>query len=346
MRNVWDENPGYMDLGVFSKIILDLNRFDPKPMIFFGGYGEPLSHPNILDMIGMAKYLGFTVELITNGTLLIPAVAAKLVSLCIDRIWVSLDGSTRERYADVRLGDELPQVIANLEELLRLRTISIPELPKLGIAFVAMKRNISDLPAVIQLGKRLGADMFSISNVLAHTKELQQEVLYQKSLYFMDDSPSHWMPKIQLPRMDLNESTQLPLIKIMKSRNNFGLARKDISTGSNSCPFIESNSTSIRWDGSVSPCLPLLHSHESYLDDSLRKSYSFSVGNVKDKSLNEIWNDQPYQQLRDRLKIFDFSPCTYCNSCEMAEANLEDCFGNAQPACGGCLWAQGFIQCP
>jgi MoaA/NifB/PqqE/SkfB family radical SAM enzyme len=346
MRNVWDENPGYMDLGVFSKIILDLNRFDPKPMIFFGGYGEPLSHPNILDMIGMAKYQGFTVELITNGTLLIPAVAAKLVSLCIDRIWVSLDGSTRERYADVRLGDELPQVIANLEELLRLRTISIPELPKLGIAFVAMKRNISDLPPVIQLGKRLGADMFYISNVLAHTKELQQEVLYQKSLYFMDDSPSHWMPKIQLPRMDLNESTQLPLIKIMKSRNNFGLARKDISTGSNSCPFIESNSTSIRWDGSVSPCLPLLHSHESYLDDSLRKSYSFSVGNVKDKSLNEIWNDQPYQQLRDRLKIFDFSPCTYCNSCELAEANLEDCFGNAQPACGGCLWAQGFIQCP
>ena len=196
MRNVWDEKPGYMDLRVYSKIILDLNRFDPKPMIFFGGYGEPLSHPNILDMIEMAKNQGFTVELITNGTLLNPAVSAKLVSLSVDRIWVSLDGSTRESYADIRLGDELPQVIANLEELLRLRTISLPELPKLGIAFVAMKRNISDLPAVIQLGKWLGADIFSISNVLAHTKELQQEVLYQKSLYFMDDTPSRWIPKI------------------------------------------------------------------------------------------------------------------------------------------------------
>ncbi len=346
MRNVWDENPGYMDLGNFSKIILDLNQFDPKPMVFFGGYGEPLSHPNILDMIEITKNQGFTVELITNGTLLNPAVAAKLVSLYVDRIWVSLDGSTRESYADVRLGDELPQVIANLEELLRLRTISLPELPKLGIAFVAMKRNIADLPAVIQLGKRLGADIFSISNVLAYTKELQQEVLYQKSLYFMDDTPPQWIPKIQLPRMDLNDYTQIPLLKVLKGRNNFGLARKDISTESNFCPFIESNSTSIRWDGSVSPCLALLHSHESYLDDTIRKSYSFSVGNIKEKSLNEIWKDQPYKELRDLLRSFDFSPCTYCNSCEMAEANLEDCFGNVQPACGGCLWAQGFIQCP
>jgi MoaA/NifB/PqqE/SkfB family radical SAM enzyme len=346
MRNVWDENPGYMDFEVYLKIIQDLNRFDPKPMIFLGGYGEPLSHPNILDMIETAKNQGFAVELITNGTLLKPAVSAKLVSFHVDRIWVSLDGSTRESYADIRLGDELPRVITNLEELLRLRTIALPELPKLGVAFVAMKRNISDLPAVIQLGKRMGADIFSISNVLPHTKELQQEVLYHKSLYFMDDSPSQRMPKIQLPRMDLNDTTQIPLLKILKSRNNFGLARRDISTGSNSCPFIESNSTSIRWDGAVSPCLPLLHNHESYLDDTLRKSHSFSVGNIQEKSINEIWNDQPYQQLRDRLDGFDFSPCTYCNSCEMAEANLEDCFGNDQPACGGCLWAQGFIQCP
>ena len=30
----------------------------------------------------------------------------------------------------------------------------------------------------------------------------------------------------------------------------------------------------------------------------------------------------------------------------MASTNGEDCYGNALPACGGCLWAQGVIQCP
>jgi MoaA/NifB/PqqE/SkfB family radical SAM enzyme len=62
--------------------------------------------------------------------------------------------------------------------------------------------------------------------------------------------------------------------------------------------------------------------------------------------LMDIWNNPEYVALRERLQEFDFSPCTFCNSCEMAESNKEDCFGNIQPACGGCLWAQGFIQCP
>ncbi len=29
----------------------------------------------------------------------------------------------------------------------------------------------------------------------------------------MDDTPSQWIPKIQLPRMDLNDHTQIPLLK-------------------------------------------------------------------------------------------------------------------------------------
>jgi len=51
-------------------------------------------------------------------------------------------------------------------------------------------------------------------------------------------------------------------------------------------------------------------------------------------------------ELRERLLAFDFSPCTICNSCDMADVNLEDCCGSPTPSCGGCLWAQGFIRCP
>lgn len=50
--------------------------------------------------------------------------------------------------------------------------------------------------------------------------------------------------------------------------------------------------------------------------------------------------------LRERVQAFDFSPCTICISCELAESNTEDCFGNRLPACGGYLWAQGFVSCP
>jgi hypothetical protein len=101
-----------------------------------------------------------------------------------------------------------------------------------------------------------------------------------------------------------------------------------------------------RWDGGVSPCLPLLHTHKSHLDQRLRESIEFLVGNVLEKDLLALWMDPAYLALRERLRDFDFSPCTFCNSCEMPDSNLEDCFGSSAPACGGCLWAQGIIQCP
>lgn len=346
MRNVWNEPIGYMEENIFSQVMQGLIQLPTKPLLFFGGYGEPFAHPQILEMIEKASKEGYQVELITNGILLDPSVSAKLIDACVDRVWVSIDGSIPERYADIRLGDELPKVIENLTAFQNLRERTPSNRTKLGIAFVAMKRNIADLPAVIQLGKRLGADEFSISNVLAHTRELQMEVLYQKALYSRENTSPDWISGIKIPRMDMDPTTQSSLCEMMNTRIETVVGKHDYPAGMNVCPFINNQSTSIRWDGKVSPCLPLLHSYESYLDDNLRRSYAFSVGDVNGQCLFDIWNDPFYTKLRERLTLFDFSPCTLCNSCEMAEANLEDCFGNVQPACGGCLWAQGFIHCP
>ena len=83
-----------------------------------------------------------------------------------------------------------------------------------------------------------------------------------------------------------------------------------------------------------------------YLGDRERVSREYFVGDVREKDLIEIWNNPEYQTLRKRLQDFDFSPCAFCNSCEMANENLEDCYGNIQPTCGGCLWARGLIRCP
>jgi MoaA/NifB/PqqE/SkfB family radical SAM enzyme len=347
MRNAWEEPLGEMHTGTFSLILESIQSFSPLPKIFFGGLGEPLAHPGMLDMIAAAKKLSAEVELITNGTLLNEAIASRLVKLNLNRLWVSIDGATPVSYADIRLGDALPQVLANLMRLQELRAWSRLHLPKLGIAFVAMKRNIADLPKVIRLGKRLGADLFSISNVLPHTEELEEQVLYNLS---MDDNrlhPSQWFPEVSLPRMHIDTTAIENLSEALKWRNNcLEITRQPLTFGANSCPFLEKGSISIRWDGEVSPCLPLMHTHKSYLEERQRTSYAYSIGNILNHHLADIWMDPNYVKLRERLQAFDFSPCTFCNSCEMADANLEDCFGNLHPACGGCLWAQGYIQCP
>ncbi len=99
----------------------------------------------------------------------------------LDLLWVSIDGASPESYADVRLGAELAHVIANVARFSRLRRGGHHPRPELGIAFVAMKRNIADLPDVLRLGLELGAQHFSVSNVLPVTPELQAEMLYARS---------------------------------------------------------------------------------------------------------------------------------------------------------------------
>jgi MoaA/NifB/PqqE/SkfB family radical SAM enzyme len=112
------------------------------------------------------------------------------------------------------------------------------------------------------------------------------------------------------------------------------------------CPFIRQGSTAIAWDGSVSPCLPLMHQYESYLMDILRSVKRYVIGNIAEQGIMDLWESREYVDFRKRVDEFDFSPCTVCASCQMAESNQEDCYGNTFPTCGGCLWAQGFIRCP
>jgi MoaA/NifB/PqqE/SkfB family radical SAM enzyme len=321
MRNTWDEPLGSMSEAVFGRVIEGLQSLSHKPLVLFGGIGEPLAHPRTLEWVARVKALGGRVGLITNGTLLTAKRAQQLVDAGLDTLWVSLDGATPESYADVRLGAELPKVIENLQRLRPMRKGFYQPKPELGIAFVAMKRNIDDLPNVIALGRRLGATRFSVSNVLPYTAELRAEALYNRTLKDIAFLSSIWLPQLKF------------------AGNHF-------SGANDVCTFIESGATAIGWDGSASPCPPLLHNHISYLRDRKRASRRHVIGNIVERDLIDLWNDPEYMAYRDRVQGFAFAPCTYCGGCEMLDANEEDCLGNVFPACGGCLWAQGVIQCP
>jgi MoaA/NifB/PqqE/SkfB family radical SAM enzyme len=349
MRNVWDVKFGHMTEETFECILASFQDLPNKPELFFGGYGEPLSHPRILDMIQRAKGLGHRVSLITNGTLLTEQVAYRLIELKLDMLWVSMDGASPECYMDVRLGDALPRIIENLKylQVQKYRAFGASSWaghPKLGIAFVAMKRNIHDLNEVIRLGSRLGAVEFSISNVLAHDRVLLDENLYMRSLDMVVGQEIR--PLVHMPLMDIRSDTMDALSNTLKNLNRLELTGSLLNQNTDQCPFVERGSVAIRWDGMVSPCLPLLYTHAYFLDDRERTSREYFVGNIHEKNMLEIWRDENYSILRKRLQDFDFSPCAFCNSCEMANANMEDCFGNIQPTCGGCLWARGLIRCP
>ncbi len=80
-----------MTAATFSRLLDGLKGLEQKPVIVFGGFGEPLFHPRILHMIARAKEVGERVELITNGLLVTEELVRELLRLRLDVVWFSVD---------------------------------------------------------------------------------------------------------------------------------------------------------------------------------------------------------------------------------------------------------------
>ncbi len=351
IRNSWNEPLGHMSEASFDRIIEGLQAFNPVPGVFFGGLGEPLHHPRIIDMVKRVKALGGCVELITNGTLLTYEMSKNLIQAGLDFLWLSLDGATPESFADVRLGTTLPLILKNMEsyqaalvsEMIKDRHPVERSVPiSLGIVFVAMKRNIAELPDVVALARKLGAEKFLVTNVLPYTPDMVNEALYYNT--FAGDEK----PFLDLPPLDLGDETYESICKALRLAPE---TWKQFTAGKrhNYCPFIEGASAAVSWDGGISPCLPLMHSSTTWLGHLVhekRYNRKWAVGSINERSLPEIWRDPEYVRFRERVSEFDFAPCSYCGACELIESNEDDCFYSGFPTCSGCLWAQGVIRCP
>jgi MoaA/NifB/PqqE/SkfB family radical SAM enzyme len=350
VRNAWDEPMGDLPLAAFQELVAQLawSRTDAQqPLtLVFAGYGEPFFHPDIMEMLRLAKGLGARVEVVTNGTLVDQACAKELVDLAIDRVWFSIDGLTPERYAAIRCGGQLATVRDHVQALHIARTRAWKPSPEIGLAFVAMRANIAELPELQRLAANVRASEILVSNLLPHTAEMVDETLYRHTLAMGRYHRSTEVPHVRLPRIDFDQVTNAALTAVLHSANSLALGGADLAAESNTCPFVRAGATALRWDGSVSPCPPLLHAHPVFVPDRWRRIKHVAFGNLAEASLPAIWDSAAYRAFRQKVWDFAFAPCVYCGGCDLAESNEEDCFGNAFPVCGSCLWAQGIVRCP
>ena len=89
-------------------------------------------------------------------------------------------------------------------------------------------------------------------------------------------NPSPWAPRIDLPRIDLNEANQEAVFHTMRYRHNVRWNGVPLGQERGRCPFIERGSLSIGWNGEVSPCLALMHNYLTYLNDVRRTVRRYS----------------------------------------------------------------------
>jgi MoaA/NifB/PqqE/SkfB family radical SAM enzyme len=345
MRNNWGEPPGHMPFDLYQQILEQTQAMPDLRLLSLGGIGEPLAHPRLPEMVAQAKAQGLAVELVTNGTLLKPALARALIQAGLDLLWVSIDGTTPESYDHVR-GTQLQRVLDQLVNVHRLQRKMRRTKPELGLAFVAMRRNVGDLAELSRLARRVGAARMMVTNVIPYTRELADEILYDIALFLPQSGPSPLSPQLCLPNMDWDDQNIAIMARQLVHSNPLRLGQIPITWPRDTCRFVQEGYCVVGRDGRVSPCLGLLHPHTTYLHGYERQVRAYTLGNVADRPLSEIWQDPEYVAFRERVTAFDFSPCTLCGGCDYLEANETDCYGSPFPACGGCLWAQGIVQCP
>ena len=328
VRNVWDEPLKDMDEETFGLVLEQMRALPELREVNIGGYGEPFYHPRIMDMLREIKALGVRVTVSTNG-LLIGGRADELIGL-VDRLVVSIDGVKPETYEGIRRGSDLSQVLANIAALNEAKRRRGSALPRVGIEFVAMRRNADELPALLELADSIGASFAIVTNLLPHTEEMMEEVLYSRDGDFQLPISIGWPVKsgdwllwgvMELPRM------------------SWGAERR--------CRFIAGKALVIGWDGGVSPCYALMHSYPYYIFGRRKQVTRYTLGNVHDSTLAEIWTSEDYVRFRAQVRDFRFPSCVDCDlrdTCDLREIN-EGCWG-WNPSCADCLWAQDIVRCP
>jgi MoaA/NifB/PqqE/SkfB family radical SAM enzyme len=345
IRNTWSEPTGDMDMGGFERLVSGLGRFPHLESVMFGGFGEPTAHPRILDMIRAVKSLGLRAEMTTNATLLDDALVEGLLRERLDTLWISLDGTTEESFTAVRPGAGLARVLDNVERLARRNGRDGHEI-EIGIAFVVMKTNLRDVKHLDRLARSVGARRIIVSHVLPYSEAMEKEMLCLQTLTLETFTFAPGKTELSLPRIDVNDTTKDTLFSLFQGFENLTFMGNRVAVDARRCRFVHDRTAFVRWDGRVAPCMGLLHSHKTYLYGLERRVRAHTFGSVIETDLFGIWNSKEYAEFRDKIKAFDFSPCHVCGGCSLLEKNEEDCYGNDFPACGGCLWAQGIIQCP
>jgi len=178
LRQTFREPFGDMEMDTFRSLLPSFPQLDSLNL---SGYGEPFLNPHLIDMILLArKWLPplSRIELTSNGTILDHNLARDVIKAGLDSITISVDSLDPAQFQTIRQGADFEAVKKCLETLLELRKKAKKGSFRVGIAVVAMKRNIQELPRLVQFASDLNLDAVWINNLLPPSEDLSREVIY------------------------------------------------------------------------------------------------------------------------------------------------------------------------
>jgi radical SAM protein with 4Fe4S-binding SPASM domain len=147
---------GMLEPAFFKKTIDEVY----KELIYLTFYfqGEPYLNPNFLDMVRYASDKGIYTSTSTNAHYLNKEQAKKTVESKLDRLIISIDGTTQETYEQYRIGGTLQKVIDGTKNIIEAKKDLNSKTPHIVFQFLVVKPNEHQLEDVKKLADELGVD--------------------------------------------------------------------------------------------------------------------------------------------------------------------------------------------
>ena len=157
----WVEGDLQLDL-YREKIVPHLNLFE---LVYLQGWGEPMLHPNLWDMLRLAQEQGCQTGFTTNGAYLQDDQNKQLVDMGVDMISVSFAGTAATVHESLRTNSEFSKLCKNFEALANLKKQYECKKPWLELHFLMTRANLSEFPPLVELAASLGADEVVATNL-------------------------------------------------------------------------------------------------------------------------------------------------------------------------------------
>src|ERR1700704_2039364 len=140
----------------FTETIHQLSR-DLMYLVFYF-QGEPFLNPDFLSMVKYAAGKKIYTATSTNAHYLNDTNARKTVESGLDRLIISIDGTTQEVYEQYRIGGSISKVIEGAKNIVKWKKELNSKTPFVFFQFLVVKPNEHQIEDIKKLAKEIGVD--------------------------------------------------------------------------------------------------------------------------------------------------------------------------------------------
>ncbi len=139
--------------------------------LIFYFQGEPYINPKFLDMVEYAHRKRIYTTTSTNGHFLNEANARKTVESGLDRLIISVDGTTQDTYESYRKEGNLEAVLQGARNVVKWKKQLKSTTPHLIFQFLVVQPNEHQIPEIYKLAREIGVDEVKLKTAQVYDYE-------------------------------------------------------------------------------------------------------------------------------------------------------------------------------